>query len=420
MKPGTSPCVCLVDAMSSGSLLAPALRDRGFRSIHVQTGKQMASSLKGSFVIADHAAQIVFDGDFERCLDEVAGHRPVCVIPGMEVGVLLADRLSERLGLPTNGSRLSAARRDKFEMQRRIGEAGLRCIPTHRATAWPSAEAWLTRLSRYPVVLKPPASAGTDHVHICRSAAEAKAAFERILGAITIFDASNDAVVIQPFIEGTEYIINSASCGGHHLVSDMWRMAKLAAEHPLYDYGELTPTTGEIADQLVGYAWRVLDALGIRFGAAHIELFWTDDGPVLIEVGARLDGQHIPMLCQEVLGHSQVTATLDAYLSPEQFFARPRPAPSRDVRRVELISPRSGVLKALPRLGELRALRSFHQVKLGVQPNQRIAKTIDFLTVPGFVDLVHPDPQAVQADHARIRAWEQQDFYRLEEDRSSR
>jgi len=420
MTAGDAPCVCVVDAASSGSLLAPALRARGFRSIHVQDGPLMASSVRSSFVLADHAAHIVFEGDFERCLDEVARHRPICVIPGMELGVPLADRLSERLGLPSNGSALSTARRDKFAMQRRIGEAGLRCIPTHRATDWASAEAWLTALDRYPVVLKPPASAATDHVHICRSAADARVALDRILGAISVFDLSNDAVVIQPFIEGTEYIINSASCGGHHIVTDMWRMAKLRGEHPLYDYGEITPTTGEVADPLVGYAWRVLDALGIRFGAAHMELFWTDDGPVLIEVGARLDGQHIPALCQDALGHSQVTATLDAYLSPEQFFARPRPAPSRSVRRVELISPRAGVLEALPRLGELRALRSFHQVKLGVQPGQRIARTIDFLTVPGFVDLVHPDPQVVHDDYARIRGWEQQDFYRMEQETPSR
>lgn len=45
----------------------------------------------------------------------------------------LADVLPERLGLATNGTRHSAARRDKYEMAETLRDAGLRCAGRYAA-----------------------------------------------------------------------------------------------------------------------------------------------------------------------------------------------------------------------------------------------------------------------------------------------
>lgn len=44
------------------------------------------------------------------------------------------------------------------------------------------------------------------------------------------------------------------------------------------------PYAGVAEEQLVTYVFRCLDALGFRWGPAHIEVKQTARGPVLVEV----------------------------------------------------------------------------------------------------------------------------------------
>jgi len=411
-----APLICIVDATSSGALYPAAIRARGFESLHVQTLDPYPPLYQPSFVRGDHAANIVFAGDLQECARRVAAHRPVCVIPGTETGVFLADSLSELLGLPTNGTKLSPARRDKLVMQQMIAKAGVRSIPSHAAADWASIEAWIDRLGQLPIVLKPSASAGTDRVFVCKTLAQAEGAFRSIVGAANIVGHRNDTVIAQQYMQGVEYMMNTVSCAGHHLMTDSWRMNKVVGQHPVYEYGQLQDPTSALHQQLFDYTCSVLDALGIRFGAVHTELMLTDEGPVLIEAGCRVDGQKSPVLAKAALGYSQIEVTLDAHLHPEAFFARlatPAQALPRQASRVELICPRSGRVTGLPRLDEVRALRSFFQIALSIHVGDQAARTIDMMTCPGFIDLVHEDPRVIEQDYLRIRAWEADNFYEL-------
>ena len=78
------------------------------------------------FLHAQHAGNIVHTGDLDATLSAVRACDPVAVVAGGEVGVEFADLLGERLGLPTNGTALSAARRDKYVQIETLRAAGLR------------------------------------------------------------------------------------------------------------------------------------------------------------------------------------------------------------------------------------------------------------------------------------------------------
>ena len=52
----------------------------------------------------------------------------IAVIPGAETGVELADRLSSRLGLRSNGESGSLARRNKYLMGEAVRNAGIRAV----------------------------------------------------------------------------------------------------------------------------------------------------------------------------------------------------------------------------------------------------------------------------------------------------
>lgn len=405
--------VVVVDAISSGRLFGAEIRDRGWESVHVQSIDPMHPDDVPSFIAADHIANIIFDGDLERCARRVQAFEPVCVIAGSESGVQLADLLSERLGLATNGTALSAARRNKFEMHRALAAAGVPSIPSRMSDSWKEVEAWVNE--QLPVVVKPPSSGGTEQVFICPTTDRARDAFHAILGGTNTFGEKNEKVLVQRFLSGTEYQVNGASCNGKLCVTDIWRADKIRGEHPLYECLEVLSSRGSVQDQIVPYAAAVLEALGIRYGASHMELMLTDRGPILIEVGARPTGQSVQPPCELVTGVNQIKVTLDGYLAPEQFLARAaQPYELRKrFQRVELISPRAGLLRALPRLEDVRGLRSFHAVRVYVQPGHPIPKTIDLLTIPGFVDLIHEDPAVVDADHRLLRQWEADDFYEI-------
>ena len=55
-------------------------------------------------------------------------YRIVAVLAGSEPGVELADKLSHRLRLRTNGEELSVARRNKYLMGEAVRAAGIRTV----------------------------------------------------------------------------------------------------------------------------------------------------------------------------------------------------------------------------------------------------------------------------------------------------
>ncbi|MEH7331030.1 hypothetical protein V7085_26885, partial [Priestia megaterium] len=61
-------------------------------------------------------------------------------------------------------------------------------------------------------------------------------------------------------------------------------------------------------------AFESIKALGLQNGVAHVELKFTEDGPKIIEVGARLPGDYIPELIEAALGIDQAEIYLKTTL----------------------------------------------------------------------------------------------------------
>jgi biotin carboxylase len=407
--------VCIVEGYSSGALIPAELAARGVDCIHVQLEDPINAYDLPTFEPAAYIDRLLFTGEFERLCADVKQHRPLAVLPGAETGVLMADRLSEALGLPTNGTALSAARRDKQAMQQRVADAGLRSIPSRATAEWSELEAWFDQLGDVPIVIKPPAAAGTDHVSICRDRARAREAFTAILGQINTLGLRNERVMAQPFVAGEEYAVDTASWGGNHQITSIWHQHKIIGDHPVYDFSELVDSRAPELQPVTAYVFAVLDALGIRFGAGHTEVIVDRDGPVLVETGARTAGGKVQAACKRAYGFSQTTITLDAYLDPMRFYERMR-APYRTpphVRRVWLSSPKTGTLTGLPHVEDAKRLASAFWVKMSVAVGQRVERTINLDTLPGWIDLVHEDPGTIASDYEQIRRWERADFYQV-------
>ncbi|WP_256919071.1 ATP-grasp domain-containing protein [Streptomyces hilarionis] len=412
------PCIVMVDAYAAVRSLVLTFLEQGCSLVRVQSTRDVPYVYRGSpYVPDDFVADIVHEGDLEATAEAVGAFTPIAVIAGGESGVEFADLLAERLGLPGNGTALSSARRDKHLMVEAVRAAGLRAARQLRATDADELAAWHRDLGGR-VVVKPPRSAGSQGVFFCDTPQESVAAFRALADADDVFSQPNRGAVAQEYLPGTEYMVNTVSRDGRHHLCDVWRTGRLSANGvvDLCDALSLVEAESRVVEPLRAYAFEVLDALGIRHGPAHLEIRMTPQGPCLVEVGARIAGGGIPACAGLCIGESQLEWTVDAYLRPERFHARAA-APYR-VRRhsaiVGMVSPVKGVLSEYRGLDEIERLESFHRLITLVKPGQEIDRTVDDLTYPLIVTLLHDLEEVVQRDLNTIRHLDGAAFYGLD------
>ncbi|MFB4424344.1 ATP-grasp domain-containing protein [Streptomyces sp. QL37] len=411
---GPRPVVAIVDAYSTASHLAPLFRAQGFDCVHVQSLERPPAAFASSFRPDDFSATVVHTGDTARTLAALAPYAPVALLPGAEIGVELADVLSEALGLRTNGTTLSNARRDKFHMVETVKAAGVPAADQILATDLDALLDWYGDTGR-TVVLKPVRSALNDGVSFCGTRDAVRASFEALVGAESALGLRNDAVVAQEYLVGAEYYVNTVSLDGEHYVCDVWKTQHLGVNgvRDLLGGSSLMVRRGPEQDLLTEYAFSVLDALGIRNGPAHTELKLTPEGPRLVETGARVCGAMLPVLTGAAIGESQLEWTVRAYTDPEAFEALRHTdyEVARHATCVNMVAPDGGKLLDYPKMAELRALESFHDVLLKVRPGEELSRTVNDITYPMLVHLLHEVEGVVVHDYMTARYLDGEGFY---------
>lgn len=414
--------VVIVDSYSSTNMgrsnLVQKFKDIGVSCVRVQSSTELPIILNLPGNLADYLDNIVNDGDFEKTVEAVSRHNPIAVIAGSEVAVEFADRLSERLGVPSNGTARSVARRDKFVMIEAIREAGLNATTQIKIENADHVRDWHLELGGR-VVLKPVRGANGCSIRFCDTVEQSVDAYNEIMNSGNFYTARNEAVVAQEYLGGTEFMVNTVSSNGKHHVCDIWQTNRLTANGLLDLCGSVNilPIDRRPADELIDYSFRALDALDIRHGAAHIEIRMTPKGPYLVEIGARAAGGDLPYNATLATGESQLDWIVDAYARPERFEARySEPYRVKNYyATVGMVSPYEGTLVGYARLDELKALESLHEIRVVVKPGEKIQKTVDDLSYPILINLMHPVEEVVLRDAETIRYVDGTDFYLVEE-----
>lgn len=414
----TAQTIVLADGYSSGRLLARALKAKGHRLVHVATSSEIPSCFVSSYEPTLFDFHLVWNPDqSESILSELKALETSLVLPGAESGVELADILGERLNLLGNGTSLSPARRDKYLMVEALKKKGVRTVSHFKSGNVEDILNWAVSGGQYPIVVKPPKSAGADSVVRCESEADVRRAFSNIMGRKNQLGLENEFVIAQRFLAGTEYIVNTVSRDGQVLVCDIWKCLK----KPIPGHGWISCTEELIGactpeeQALEGYAKSVVLALEIQQGPAHLEIMLTVDGPVLIEVGARIQGAINPASISEATGTNQLELTVEAYLEPEKFFTRfPKGRTTKKgMLHAFLISPIEGKLKDIPKRAELEGIPSMYFLQVKVKKDERIPRTVDLFSSIGVADLINEDLNQLSADYSALRSLEENGLYEV-------
>ncbi len=202
-----------------------------------------------------------------------------------------AAALRERFGVP--GLPLQTARlcRDKVAMKEFLRQHAIPCAHS-TAVATPQdaldfAERW-----GYPVIVKPIAGFGTLRTFRCGTKVELESALQKLAPAAT------NRLAIEEFIDGHEGFFDTL-CDGqgvrHEFGSHYYPGCLEAAEQRWISPQIAVTNRVEQGgyEELRAMNKRVVDALGIRNAATHMEWFFGPKGLKFSEIGARPAGEKI-------------------------------------------------------------------------------------------------------------------------------
>lgn len=235
--------------------------------------------------IADHYYDLAFK-DKERILD-------VCKKEGVQgvTSFLLESALpcvyfvAEGLGSPCNSKECQKITANKYTMREQMRKCGV-SIPAYQAITSKDE----TISIPFPVIVKPADSGGSRGVTLVRSQEELKDALDRA------FDWSpNQTVMVEQFIEGREFSIESISYQGKHYILQI--TDKVTTEAPYFvelahhQPANITETQWQ---EIKNLTLQMLDALKIENSAGHTEIKMDAYGvPYVIEMGPRMGGDYI-------------------------------------------------------------------------------------------------------------------------------
>ncbi len=395
----------VVDPLSTGQEYPAAFRDAGVETVAVLSRAEPVPTFRASWHPENFRHIHVYDGDMDALAATLRTYDPICVIAGSEVGVELAEALVE-LVLPGTGHvpRLATARHDKWAMSQALRDAGVARL-RQICTADPAeVDRWLTETGQQGgrLVLKPPRSCATDNVHIAGPGQDWRPLFDQVYGAVNLLGERNDAVLVQEFAAGTEFMIDTYSTGGRHGLVDVCRYTKSQRGDRLgvYDLVDFVRPEHPDVASVWPYAQQVLDAVGVRNGCAHTEIIVTPQGPRFIDVGARPAGGGHQMITELATGTNQIRRHV-AHLARGEF------TDSYDlvqrVCSVVISAPRGGVWRNAELFADVGKLATYHVEHFYYATGDVVPPAGALFDMLGWVVLASTDVEAVEADYRQIK-----------------
>lgn len=397
--------VVIVDPLSSGIELAPAFKARGIPAIAITFKSQGWIGFGMKMQTSDFVEIIP---DQPNLVEVLRKYNPIAIIPGTEEGVLLAEHLAEYLTPQfANDPKKSLNRSHKALMQAALQEAGVPVLKTLNTSSEIEVETWIkeNELVDSPLIIKPPMSAGSDKVFHIPAKGDWKIAFNRVLTEPSKTTGKvSETVVVQEQAIGTEFAVGTVSANGKHYLAHLIKYNKTSSHDrkTVFDYVEFVPYSEEEHGELFDYTQKALDALGIRWGAAHTEIMLTKQGPRLIESGARMCGGPVVGFAREATGSSQADKLVEVYADGDVL---KKYVFKKSVVPVFLKSPAKGIISNIEAFAEISKLPTLFNEYIWFKNGDLVPQTVDYLTSIGIVALAG-DRERILLDYKKIRNME--------------
>jgi len=268
-------------------------------------------------VAADHPLQLAdyvkivdtYDVDAMINLVQTASYHFAGILAFDDYHLIPVSRMAHFLGLPGHPLEALTIARDKEKTRHFLqkNDTGFR-QPAFHIIEDPSE---LSKDIPYPCVLKPVDDSGSCGVTICHNQGELMQALSKEMKRLRNKRGYKlkRKWLVEEFINGEEYSAEMLyTANGWELISTTRK--KTIGLHSV-EVGHVTGKGIEPVPQLEEKGKRLLDLIGLRFGAAHIEFIVRGNVPYLVEINPRLAGDCIPDLVELSTGIDMVEHVMD-------------------------------------------------------------------------------------------------------------
>lgn len=340
-----------------------------------------------------------------QILNDWQDHEIKGIIPWGEFSVEIGAELGEYLGLDWNPRSVIHRFRNKYALKSYLRyHTDLRINNSRIVNNEEEARDFQELVGKWPIVVKPTEGAGSRAVFFAED-------MDQLMNCcLDVFKSGQGEILLEEYIGGQEYVVNGiTNAQSDVLITDCWRYDK--REHHgvknLYFETIKVDRTDPVFEPLALYAGQLIETLELRKSPFHMELKMDQEGPCLIECGARFAGGNQPLLASELHEHSLFELAACHYMDDIPFsiddvhydkYDRFQARIIKGVQDTEIQS-----ISAVYGVEEVKALPSFSMLGF-VQPvGAYLPVSRDLFTTSYEVYLLHEDPQQIAEDAMRVR-----------------
>jgi biotin carboxylase len=233
----------------------------------------------------------------------------IIISPVTEIGNVIAAEVARRNNVRYNSPETVLASTDKKEMRKLLNGSGLsriKSFPVNEDLRFPK-ELGL------PFIVKPRVNSASRGVSLVQNESDFKKAIDY---ALHYSDSTND-ILIEEYIEGIQYSIETISFNSRHYVVAVTREVLSGPPYfmermNIIDAEEIH----ELHSKMASFAKKILDIINVQVGPCHIEIKIQEDAIYLIEVATR-SGLLRDKLIKTAGGEDYNKLILNSYLDIE-------------------------------------------------------------------------------------------------------
>ena len=318
-----------------------------------------------------------------------------------ELSDILATALHPEIA---NDTKTSCYRYDKFFGQEQLRQAGLKTtkyLGIFGNTLTPEQEHSLSQWD-FPLILKPADAGGTIGYYECNDIDRLKQCLEEQI--TSHFGHTTNSFIVQEKLIGHEYAIDTFSLHGQH---QLIHIRKYQKEYfngvPISRQADTLLPTDPLWQTLVDYMHQALNAVELKNGFCHMEVFVTNKGLFAIDINPRLPGASNSscILAKETYGYSHVEVLSHSLLNKSM--AKKTYKFGRVIYLQNLLPRVIGAVK----VDKIKHLPSFKCCITNIEENTALSLPQKLADTVAFVVLAHADLRQLDADCAHIFALEQ-------------
>lgn len=283
----------------------------------------------------------------------------------------------EKLGLPGISFDTAVKSTDKGEMIKAFEKNGVEHPWYYILNSLDEFDGIIEKIT-FPCVSKPTDNSGSRGVMLIHNA-------EELFDAVS-YSAKNGrsgGVIIEEYMKGPEVSVEIITLNGEPHVLNVTDKLTTGAPH-FVEMGHNQPSMlcEASLEKIRDLACRAVKAVGIENGPAHVEIMLTDDGPKMVELGARMGGDCITThLVPLSVGVDMIEATL-------RIACGEVPDITKKIQKgsaIRYFNPNSGVIKAITGVEEVRAIPGVFEISFVKKVGDTVGRIGSSTDRAGFV-----------------------------------